>query len=113
MALYATDNRFAVLQRRFHPPRLCTCQSTASAIYAASGDVGSRPANHLRDGGDGIDDQRAYHDGLPHPSPYAYVSIRNPRKRMAIAFWKQYPQLDRNQKRTYLRRVLRGGFYPL
>ena len=106
MALDAADHRFAVLQRRFHAPRLCACQSTAPAIYAASGDVGSGFANHLCDGGDGIDDQRAYDDGLPHPSPHAYVSVRDPRKRVVIALWKQYPQLDRNQKRTCLRRVL-------
>ena len=52
-------------------------------------------ANHLCHGGDGVNDQRTYHDGVPHPCPHTYVSVCNPRKRMVIALWKQYSQLDR------------------
>ena len=39
-----------------------------------------RFTNHLCHGRDGINHQRTYHDGVPHPCPHAYISVRNPRK---------------------------------
>ena len=70
----------AVLQCRFYASCLRTRQSTAPAVPAASGDVGSRLTNHLCHGRDGVNDQRTYHDGVPHPRPHAYISVRNSRK---------------------------------
>ena len=55
-----------------------TCQPIAAKVCAASGDVASGFTNHLRDGCDGNNYQRTYHDGVPHPRPRAYISVRNP-----------------------------------
>ena len=64
----------------------CACQSTVPAIPAAAGDVSSGFTNHLRDGGDVDNDQRAHDDGVPHPCPRAHLSIRIARKRVDSAF---------------------------
>ena len=54
-----------LLLQRFIP-RLAMSQADLQTIYVM--------------GRDGINDQRTYHDGIPHPGPRAYISVRNPRK---------------------------------
>ena len=79
----------------FYTPRLRTCQSAVPAIPTASGNVRSRFTNHLRDGRDADDDQRTYHDGVPHPSSRPRLSVRNTRERMDSTFRASHPDVDR------------------
>ena len=71
VALHAVNDRLTVLQCRFHAPCLRASEPIAAKVYTASGDVASRLANHLCHGRDGNNDQRTYHDGVPHPRPRA------------------------------------------